>query len=118
EEECRMNEPWFDPNRWAWLPGTLLGCLGGLWGALAGTLAPQGKARHLVLGFGLLLWGLSVVLLVTGLVALCTGQPYGVWYGLGLGGLIGAVALGPALPLVRKRYREAEERRIQAEDFR
>ncbi len=113
-----MNDPWFDPIRWAWLPGTLLGCLGGLWGALVGTLAPQGKARNLVLGSGMLLWGLSAISLAAGLTALCTGQPYGVWYGLGLAGLLGTLVLGPLLPLVRHHYREAEERRIQAEDFR
>jgi hypothetical protein len=111
-----MNDPWFDPNRWAWLPGTLLGVLGGLWGGLAGTLAPQGKARRLVLGSGELLQWLSVILLGAGLIALFTGQPYGIWYGLGLAGLIGTVVLGPALPQIRKRYREAEERRMQAED--
>ena len=38
-----MNEPWFDPNSYAWIPGTLLGTLSGLWGALVGTLAPRGK---------------------------------------------------------------------------
>ena len=31
-----MNEPWFDVNTMAWLPGTALGCLGGLWGSLLG----------------------------------------------------------------------------------
>lgn len=111
-----MNEPWFDPIRWAWLPGTLLGVIGGMWGALAGTLAPQGKARSLVLGVGALLWVISMVLLAAGLTALFTGQPYGVWYGLGLAGLIGTIVLGPLLPVARKRYREAEERRMQAED--
>ncbi len=113
-----MNEPWFDPNRWAWLPGTFFGCLGGLWGGLGGVLASQGKARRLVVGFGELLQWLSVVLLAAAVIALCTGQPYGVWYFLGLPGLIGTCVIGPLLPLVRKRYREAEERRMQAEDFR
>ncbi len=107
-----MAEPWFDANSWAWLPGTLLGCLGGLWGSLVGIFAPQGKARPTVLGFGWLLFGASLLLLAAGLTALVNGQPYGIWYGLGFGSLIGTVVLGPMLPLVRKRYREAEERRI------
>ncbi len=106
-----MSEPWFDASHLAWLPGTLLGVFGGLWGALVGVLAPQGKGRPFVLGFGWLLFGASLLLLAAGLTALVSGQPYGVWYGLGLGGLIGAVVLGPILPVVRKRYREAEERR-------
>jgi hypothetical protein len=107
-----MAEPWFDANSWAWLPGTLLGVSTGIWGSLAGVLAPQGKARPLVLGLGEWLFAASLVLLAVGLTALVSGQPYGVWYGLCLAGLIGTVVLGPLLPVVRKRYREAEERRM------
>lgn len=112
-----MNDPWFDPIRWAWLPGTLLGCIGGTWGALAGTLAPQGKARRLVLGGTWLLLGASLILLGAGVIAYLSGQPYGVWYGLGLAGMIGSLVIPPNLGIIRKRYREAEERRMQAEDF-
>jgi hypothetical protein len=67
-----------------------------------------------VLGLGWWLFGLSLVLLAAGVTALVNGQPYGVWYGLGLGGLIGTVVLGPILPDVRKRYQKAEERRMTA----
>jgi hypothetical protein len=109
-----MAEPWFDAIRWGWLPGTLLGVLGGLWGSLAGVLAPQGKARFLVLGLGWLFLGMSLVLLAAGLTALASGQPYGVWYGLGLAGVIGTVVLGCLLPISRNRYREAKERRTLA----
>jgi hypothetical protein len=66
----------------------------------------------LVLGLGWVLFGVSLVLLAAGLTALMNGQPYGVWYGLGMGGLIGTVVLGPLLPVVKKRYREAQERRM------
>ncbi len=37
-----MSDPWFDPNLYAWIPGTAFGVTGGLWGGLAGTLAPAG----------------------------------------------------------------------------
>ncbi len=107
-----MTEPWFDANQWAWVPGTLLGVLGGLWGSLTGVLASQGKAQALVVGMGWLLLGVSLVLLATGLTALISGQPYGVWYGLGLPGLVGTVVIAPLFPVVNKRYREAEERRL------
>ena len=112
-----MNEPWFNPNYWAWLPGTLLGCIGGAWGALAGTLAPRGKGRNLVLGGALLLLVFCGGLLAAGLIAVISGQPYGVWYGLGLPGLLGVLVIPPNLYLVRKRYGEAEQRRMQAEDL-
>jgi hypothetical protein len=113
-----MNEPWFDPNTWAWLPGTLFGGLGGLWGALGGTLAPRGKARPFILGYGRLLLALSVAFLAAALLALRSGQPYGIWYGLGLPGVLGVVVLGPLFPLVAYRYRQAEERKMAAEDLR
>jgi hypothetical protein len=112
-----MSQPWFDANLWAWIPGTVYGCLGGLWGALGGTLAPQGKARALVLGLGWLLLLTAAGLLAAAVVALVDGQPYGVWYGLGLPGVLGVAVLGPLFPLARLRYRQAEERRMQAEDL-
>jgi uncharacterized membrane protein len=113
-----MNEPWFDQNAWAWLPGTLFGCLTGLWGALCGILVPQGKAKRFVLGYGLLLVAASVVFLAAGLFALLTRQPYGVWYGLLLPGAQGVLLLIPLFWLVVvKGYRVAEERRMQAEDL-
>src|SRR6266508_1746973 len=99
-----MSEPWFDANYYAWIPGTLLGTLGGLWGALVGILAPQGKGKALVLGsLGVLLLA-SVVLLVLGIVALAGRQPYGVWYGLLLSGIIGLVVLGSLSPAAIIRY--------------
>jgi len=112
-----VNDPWFNPNAWAWIPGTLLGVLGGTWGALAGTLAPRGRARRPVLGAGLLLLLLAMLSGVAGVAALFVGQPYGVWYGLLLPSVIGGFVLGPLLPLVARRYREAEGRKITAEDL-
>jgi hypothetical protein len=67
----------------------------------------------MVLGLGWVFFGASLILLAAGVTALVNGQPYGVWYGLGMGGLIGTLVLGPILPVVRKRYREAEERRLR-----
>src|SRR5437870_8507945 len=111
-----MNEPWFDPM-WAWLPGTLLGCIGGTLGGLAGWLAPQGKSKGLILGSFWALLIASAAMLILGVIAFATGQPYGVWYGLGLAGLIGVLVLGINLPVLMRRYRQAEERRIHAQDL-
>jgi hypothetical protein len=111
-----MNEPWFDPS-YGWLPGTLLGCLAGLVGGLAGWLAPQGRAKPLILGsFGLLL-GASVVMLMAGAVGYVSGQPYEVWYGLGLAGSIGVLVLGLNAPQLLRFYRQAEARRLEAQDL-
>ena len=108
---------WFDAASYAWIPGTALGCLAGLWGALGGVLAPAGKAKLLVVGLGGTLIAASLALLVTGVVALVAGQPYGVWYGFGLAGLIGTIVVPCLMPVILVRYRQAELRRIEAEDL-
>jgi hypothetical protein len=112
-----MSEPWFNPNMFAWIPGTLLGCSAGVWGALAGTLAPRGKARSLVIGLMWTLVAASIVLLAVAVVAFASGQPYGIWYGFGLAGFIGITVLGINVPNVLRVYRAAEERRMEASDL-
>lgn len=108
-----MNEPWF-PEAYAWLPGTVLGCALGLYGSLVGILAWQGKAKTLVIGGFWFFFGISVVMLVAGAFAFFLGQPYGVWYGLGLGGLIGTVVLGANAFTIFNAYRRAEARKLAA----
>jgi bacteriorhodopsin len=111
-----MNEPWF-PEMYAWLPGTLIGVLGGLWGASVGMLAPRGLAKPLVTGFYWVLLSASVVMLIAGIAALVSGQPYGVWYGLGLAGMIGVIVLGANGFTMYAVYRRAEQRKMQARDM-
>lgn len=61
--------------------------------------------------------GVCCILLGIGGVALVTGQPYGIWYGLGFPGLLGLIIIGSLTPLVRKRYTEAELRKSMAGDL-
>jgi hypothetical protein len=112
-----VTEPWFDPNRYAWVFGTALGVIGGTLGSLAGSLAPRGKAKALVMGLFTAVLVACAVMLVAGVVALLQGQPYGVWYGLGLPGALGLIVVGGLMPVVQRRYREAEERRLSARDL-
>lgn len=112
-----MSDPWFDPPLYAWIPGTVFGTLTGLMGALTGTLAPRGKAKSFVLGAWWLFTGVAAAFLGIGVLAFFAGQPYGIWYGFGLPGLIGTLLFPVLLPVIQKRYRTAEERRIQAADF-
>jgi hypothetical protein len=112
-----MSEPWYDGNLYGWIPGTMLGVLGGLWGTLVGILAPRGRARGLVLGFTGLLLVASAGLLALGVVALVCGQPYGVWYGLGLAGAIGVMVIGANTFTVIWTYRAAEARKLAARDL-
>jgi hypothetical protein len=112
-----MTEPWFNPNMYAWMPGTLLGVAGGIEGTLTGLCAPRGKCKTLVLGMHVAILGACSLLLVAGVVALVTGQPYGIWYSLGLPGLLGVVIFGALTPVLHKRYMEAEMRKSMAQDL-
>lgn len=112
-----MTEPWFDPNAYAWIPGTTLGLFGALFGTLLGVLGSRGKAEGLIRGLftgGLVAWGASAL---AGIAALLLGQPYGVWYGLLLPGVLGVVILLVLRPAMRRGYAEAEARRMHAQDL-
>ena len=108
---------WFNAAAYAWIPGTAVGLLGGLEGTLAGVLAPRGKGKILVLAlhFGAML--LCAGLLLAGIVARVSGQPYGIWYGLGFPGLLGLVIFGSLTPVIVIRYRQAELRKSLAKDL-
>ncbi|HLO42115.1 MAG TPA: hypothetical protein VK176_13900 [Phycisphaerales bacterium] len=94
--------------------GSAVGLLGGVLGTMMGVLAPRGKAKGLVLGLHTGLVVLGVCTSITGIVALSIGQPYHVYYPLLLGGGILAIVLGSLLPVVRMRYRQAEQRKLDA----
>jgi MFS family permease len=116
-----MVEPWIEPNTFGAYVGGILGggggTLAGLWGALAGMLAPKGKAKALVLGLGIAIASSGAIIAGIGLYALVVGQPYGIWYPLLLGGGILMIVCGCLVPVVRKRYSEAEARQLAAEQF-
>lgn len=114
--------PWFDEQT-AGLVGGLLGAgvgtvFGGIGGGVGGPLAAMGKARAFVLGifyFGL---AVGVGLAITGLAALVMGQPWWVWMSFLLPGVVSAGVMGGLLPVVKMRYRQAEQRKLDAQNFR
>jgi len=112
-----MVEPWFDPNRYAWIPGTAYGLLAACMGALVAWLVPHGRAKNFIVRAWFALWAIAVALLVVGTVALVSGQPWGVWYGLLLPGAVGALVVGANSLVILKRYREVEQRRLAARDL-
>src|SRR4051812_5280123 len=116
-----MAEPWFDELTFGVLVGGIGGGVGGslagVWGGLVGMLAPRGKGRAVLIPIGWAFVGLSALSLTFGLCALAAGQPYGIWYGPLLGGVIVGGVVGGLMPVVYKRYAEAEVRRVQAEEF-
>jgi peptidoglycan/LPS O-acetylase OafA/YrhL len=112
-----MTEQWFDPNLYAWIPGTAYGLAAGLMGGLVAWLVPRGRARNFILRAWFALWAAAVALLIVGLAALANGQPWGIWYGLLLPGVIGVLVVGGNSFVIRKRYREVEERRLASKDL-
>ena len=117
-----MDTAWFDPNTFgAWF-GAIVGggggTLGGLLGALCGVWSPQGKGRRFILGAMIFFIAIGVLFAVTGIVALLTGQPYAIWYPLLLTGIIFSVVVGSLFPVVRKNYKDAENRKIAAKSIR
>lgn len=111
-------EPWFDPAAFgAWygaIAGGGGGALGGLLGAAAGLLAPRGRGRGLVVGGFRVAIGLGLCSLVFGLAALFAGQPYGIWFAPALVGLVLPGTGMALLPVIRRVYDVAEQRRLEA----
>lgn len=114
--------PWFDPQTFGTYAGALggagVGLLGAFFGGFGSWAAQRGRFRGLILGGMAVTGGLCAAALFAGILALAVGQPYGVWYPLALIGLIGGGCFLGLLPVMRKRYAEAEARRFEAEALR
>lgn len=113
-----MNEPWIsNPGMVGGILGSTIGILGGIIGTLAGVFVPRGKAKKLTLCVNTFAFILSFISLVVGIVAYLSGQPYGIWYGFGLGGLLGTSGFGSGFWVILKRARDAELRKLMSEDL-
>jgi hypothetical protein len=111
---------WFDNRTSGWIGsvmGCVVACFGALGGILAGFLMPRGKGRRLITGmfvFGIVV---GAILLVVGMTALLSGQPYHVWYSFLLPGGIMIAVFSLVLPGIRKRYEQVELSKMQALDM-
>lgn len=115
-------DPWFTEQMAGAVGGIGGGAIGVLFGGVGGTLggmlAPRGACKRLVLGY-FIGWGaIGVALLVTGVVALALSQPYHVYFPFLMMGVLVTVLSAGLTPVLNKRYREAEERRLDAEQLR
>jgi uncharacterized membrane protein len=104
-------EAWFDPNRYAWIPGTAFGCIAVALGALAAWLVPKGRAKKFIVRSWSALCLVALIFLVAGITAFGVRQPWGVWYGLLLPGIVGTAVMGGNLMVILRKYHEAEKRR-------
>jgi len=103
--------------RWAWLPGTLLGVVGGTLGSAIGIFAPRGRGRGVIIACGMLLLGECVGMLAGGFALLLMGRKWFVWYTWLLPGVLGCILLPVILRAARLQYEAAEMRRISASDI-
>lgn len=112
---------WWDLQSMAWIgaiAGGGLGTLGGIYGGLAGCLAPRGIGRAPIMAVHWTLLLIGAASLVAGIAAVIEAQPYHVYYPLLLTGLILTLVMGMLLPVVKLRYRQAERRKLDAEEVR
>lgn len=114
-------DPWWTAQQAGWfgaIGGSTLGILGGILGTLGGFCAPRGKCKGLVFSLIGIMLSLGAVSLVAGIVAVIAGQPYHVFYPLLLLGGITTFVVGALLPVFMARYRQADMRRLEAEELR
>lgn len=100
----------------AGLVGGSAGGLLGMLGAMIGVFTSMGVGRKAVIGALYGMAGLGVVSLIAGVFALATGQPYAVWYPLGLIGVLETVLAASFIPKINRRYQEMELRKMSAMD--
>ena len=113
--------PWWnahDGNLIGAIGGSAIGVLGGILGTAAGILAPRGRAKGVILASFVVVTVAGALTLCAGIVAWSTGQPRHVWYPLVLIGGIVVLVLPLQMPALRSRYRQAEMRRLEAEELR
>ena len=64
----------------SWIPGTLLGIFGGIFGVTAGILVPRGKGKKIIIIMGAIGILYSLVLLIIGLLYMAYGEGWFLWY--------------------------------------
>ncbi|MDG2201295.1 MAG: hypothetical protein P8K80_08960 [Phycisphaerales bacterium] len=111
-----LADPWWTGETAGWIGaigGTAMGLVGGVLGCM-GVLVHRGKAKRFVLGLMCSVIIVCLGILALGIVALTLGQPYAVWYPCLLMGFLGSCIPGFLLPVFLARYRQAEQRLLEA----
>ena len=113
--------PWWTDQQGAYvggIAGSVVGILGAVMGGLCGMCVPYGRCKGLVYGLSAFMLGGGIIALVTGVTAVLLDQPYAVYYPPLLLGFICTTVVGGLIPVIRRRYREADHRRLEAEELR
>ncbi len=113
--------PWWDPQTMGMvggIGGAVIGTIGGLHGGAIGYFAPRGKYKSVVLTVHVSMIVAGAAVLIAGLVAVFSGQPYAVYYPLLLLGGLVTMLFTFLFPVVIAQYRHADARKLDAEEFR
>src|SRR6516225_390510 len=117
--EVRIVDPdqeWWSETQAGWLGGLVGGSVGIL-GAVYGIAAGLGLFRRFILVFTLVMTCLGITLLLAGIGAVVTGQPYHVYFlPLLIGGIV-AMVFGINYPMLKRRNEQLELQRMSALDW-
>ncbi|MBI2808590.1 MAG: hypothetical protein HYX68_26680 [Planctomycetes bacterium] len=108
-------QPWWSEQAAGWLGGIVGGSLG-LLGAAFGICAGLGVARRVVQFSALAGALVGVIILLIGVGALASGQPYHVYYPALLIGGIMAFVFGLNYPIIKRRNEQMELQKMTAMD--
>jgi len=92
-----------------------LSILFGLYGTFGGIFAPKGKFKRLILSAAIAFIAIGAIMLITGLFALISKQPYHVWYPFILTGGIILPILVPNYFILKKRFSKIEVGKAEPE---
>jgi MFS family permease len=116
----QLTHEWWTVSQAGWVGG-VVGVLGSLFGTVLGSLSflvQRGKAKGFMLGGYALMAAIGIASLVAGIIAAVTKQPWHVLQPLLIAGFL-FTFLGLMLgTVVRKQYRLAEERKLDAAQIR
>ena len=111
---------WFEPHMAGWIGGiggSVIGVLGGTFGALAGIFVRKGKFKKFILTYAIVLIVIGAASLCTGLFALITGQPYHVWYPFTLIGALLSIQMPIFFRMMKKIYIQVELNKMNIDDL-